>query len=132
MKNHTWDLVELPEGQNIVRCKWIFKVKRNADNNVNRYKARLVAQGFSQQAGEDYDDIFAPVARYSSIRSVLAIANELNLNVHQMDVKTAFLNGELDNEIYMKQPEEYVNKEHPNYICKLNKNLYGLKQAARC
>ena len=74
-----------------------------------------------------------PVARYSSIRSVLAIANELNLNVHQMDVKAAFLNGELDNEIYMKQPEKYVNKEHLNYVCKLNKSLYGLKQATlRC
>ena len=132
MKNHTWDSVELAEGKNIVGCKWIFKVKQNVDGSVDRCKAGLVAQGFSQQAEEDYDDIFAPVARYSSIRSVLAIANELNLNVHQMDVKTAFLNGELDNEIYMKQPEEYVNKEHPNYVCKLNKSLYGLKQAARC
>ena len=90
MKNHTWDLVELPEGKNIVGCKWIFKVKRNAEGSVDRYEARLVAQSFSQQAGEVYDDIFAPVARYSSVRSVLAIANELNLNVHQMDVKTAF------------------------------------------
>ena len=90
MKNHTWGLVELPEGKNIVGCKWISKVKRNADGSVDRYKARLVAQGFPQQAGEDYDDIFASVTRYSSNRSVLPIANELNFNVHQMDVKTAF------------------------------------------
>ena len=128
LKNHTWDLVGLPEGKNVVGCKWIFKVKCNADGSVDRYKARLVAQGFSQEAGQDYDDIFAPVARYSSIRTILAIANELNLNVHQMDVKTAFFNGDLENDIYMRQPEGYKDKDHPELVCKLNKSIYGLNK----
>ena len=79
-------------------------MKRKADGTADRYKARLVAQGYSQEAGQDYDDTFAPVARYNSIRSVLAIANQLNLEVHQMNVKTAFLNGDLEHEIYMEQP----------------------------
>ena len=132
LKNNTWDLVELPEGKNVVGCKWVFKVKRNADGSVSRYKARLVAQGYSQEAGLDYDEVFAPVARYSSIRSVLAIANKLDLEVHQMDVKTAFLNGDLENEIYMEQPEGYVDREQSEMVCKLRKSLYGLKQSARC
>ena len=132
MQNKTWRLVDLPKGKNVVGCKWVFKVKRNADGDVSRYKARLVAQGYSQEAGQDYEEVFAPVARYSSIRSVLAIANQLDLEVHQMDVKTAFLNGDLENEIYMEQPEGYVDKNRPNMVCKLQKSLYGLKQSARC
>ena len=81
--------------------------ERDANGEISRYKARLVAQGFSQQEGVDYEDTFAPVAKYSSIRTVLAISNELNLEVHQMDVKTAFLNGDIDTDIYMKQPEGF-------------------------
>ena len=132
MQNKTWRLVDLPKGKNVVGCKWVFKVKRNADGDLSRYKARLVAQGYSQEAGQEYEEVFAPVARYSSIRSVLAIANQLDLEVHQMDVKTAFLNGDLENEIYMEQPEGYVGKSRPNMVCKLQKSLYGLKQSARC
>ena len=132
IKNHTWDLVEPPEGKNIVGCKWVFKLKHNADGSIDRYKARLVAQGYSQEPGQDYDEIYAPVAKYTSIRSVLAIANQLDLDIHQMDIKTTFLNGNLENEIFMRQPEGYVSQEHPNFVCKLNKGIYGLKQAARC
>ena len=132
IKNHTWDLVEPPEGKNIVGCKWVFKLKHNADGSIDRYKARLVTQGYSQEPGQDYDEIYAPVAKYTSIRSVLAIANQLDLDIHQMDVKTAFLNGSLENEIFMRQPEGYVSQEHPNFVCKLNKGIYGLKQATRC
>ena len=132
MKNDTWELVDLPEGRNLVGCKWLFKVKRKEDGSVSRYKARLVAQGYSQEAGEDYDEVFAPVAKYNSIRSVLAIANQLDLEVHQMDVKTAFLNGNLNNEIYMQQPQGYEDKNQPHKVCKLRKSLYGLKQSARC
>ena len=128
-KNETWDIVERPPGTNVVGSKWIFKEKRDADGEISRYKARLVAQGFSQQEGVDYDDTYAPVAKYSSIRTVLAIANELNLEVHQMDVKTAFLNGDIDTDIYMKQPEGFA--EDPTKVCKLRKGIYGLKQAAR-
>ena len=132
LKNKTWELVNLPEGRNVVGCKWLFKIKRKADGSVSRYKARLVAQGYSQEAGLDYDEVFAPVAKYNSIRSVLAIANQLDMEVHQMDVKTAFLNGDLDNEIFMKQPEGYTDKKQPDKVCKLRKSIYGLKQSARC
>ena len=131
-ENGTWDLVDLPPGKNLVGSKWTFKHKRGPGGEITRYKARLVAQGFSQQHGVDYDEVFAPVAKFSSIRSVLAIANQLDLDVHQMDVKTAFLNGNLEEEIFMKQPEGFADKKHPNMVCKLRKGLYGLKQSARC
>ena len=89
-------------------------------------KACLVAKGYSQEEGIDYEETYSPVARYTSIRSVLAIANQLDLELHQMDVQTAFLNGELEEEIYMSQPEGYKEKGKENYVCKLNKSLYGL------
>ena len=132
MKHHTWDLVDLPEGRNLVGCKWVYKAKQNADGDIDRYKSRLVAQGYSQEAGVDYDEVFAPVAQYKSIRTVLAISNQFDLEIHQMDVKSAFLNGELSDEIYMKQPEGFVDPNHPNKVCRLNRSLYGLKQSARC
>ena len=130
--HQTWDLVDLPDGRNLVGCKWVYKTKYKANGQIDRFKARLVAQGYSQEAGVDYDEVFAPVARYTSIRSVLAIANQLDLEVHQMDVKSAFLNGELEDEIFMKQPSGFVDKRYPAKVCKLNKSLYGLKQSARC
>ena len=132
LSNDTWKLVDLPPGKNVIGCKWVFELKMNADGSISRYKARLVAQGYSQQAGLDYDEVFAPVARYTSIRTVLAIANALDLELHQMDVKTAFLNGELDTEIYMEQPSGYIDNQRPNMVCKLQKSIYGLKQSARC
>jgi hypothetical protein len=110
-KANTWDLVPLPKGKNIVGSRCVFKVKRNADNTIDRFKARLVAQGFSQVQGFDFDEVFSPVARYTAIRTVFAIAATLDLELHQMDVKTAFLNGQLDNEIYMRQPEHYVDEQ---------------------
>ena len=130
-KHKTWDLVDLPDGANLVGCKWVFKTKRKADGEIDKFKSRLVAQGYSQEEGVDFDEVFAPVAKYKSIRTVLAIANQLNLDVHQMDVKTAFLNGDLNEDIYMKQPEGFVSKKFPAKVCKLNKSLYGLKQSAR-
>ena len=132
LKNNTWELVERPKDKNFITCKWIFKVKRNADGTVNRYNARFVAQGYSQEEGMDYDDTFSPVARYSSIQSLLAIANQLNLEVHQIYVKTAYLNGDLEHEMYKEQPDGYVDKRQKDLICRLRKSLYGLKQSARC
>ena len=133
LDNHgTWELVDLPKGKNLVGSKWVYKTKRKANGDVDRYKARLVAQGYSQVAGIDYDEVFAPVARYTSIRSVVAIANQLDLDMHQMDVKCAFLNGELEEEVYMKQPEGFVNQRYPKKVCRLKRSLYGLKQSARC
>ena len=132
ISNHTWELVSPPSNKNIVGNRWIFKVKRNSDGTVDRFKARLVAQGYSQTEGIDYDEVFSPVARYTSIRSLLALATVKDWHVHQMDVKTAFLQGSIDTEIFMEQPVGYVNKSKPNHVCKLQKSIYGLKQAARC
>ena len=132
VENDTWELVSLPKGKNIVGSKWVFKVKRDENGCVQRYKARLVAQGYSQAEGIDYFEVFSPVVRNTTIRSLLALSNAKNWEVHQMDVKTAFLQGNLDEEIYMKQPDGYVSQEHPNHVCKLKKSIYGLKQSARC
>ena len=133
LQNHsTWELVDLPEGANLVGCIWVFKTKRKSDGSIDRYKARLVAQGYSQEEGVDFDEVFAPVAKYKSIRTVLAIANQLNLDIRQMDVRSAFLNGELSDVIYMKQPEGFIDEKYPNKVCLLKKSLYGLKQSARC
>ena len=131
-ENETWTLVPRPNNVNIVGNKWVFKVKCKSDGSVDRHKARLVAQGFSQTQGVDYDEVFSPVVRMAAIRSLLALANAHNLEVHQMDVHTAFLNGKLDFDVYMEQPDGFVDEEHPDYVCKLNKSLYGLKQSARC
>lgn len=95
-KNETWELVDLPEGKNIVGCKWVYKLKTDADGKLQKYKARLVAQGFSQKYGIDYDEVFAPVARQTTFRTLLAVAASRNMKVHHFDAKTAFLNGELE------------------------------------
>ncbi|CAG4919528.1 unnamed protein product [Colias eurytheme] len=128
--NKTWTLVPKPINKNIVDCKWIFTIKNDEFGNPLKYKARLVARGFSQKYLVDYDETFAPVARISTFRFIIAFSNQHGLLVHQMDVKTAFLNGELKEEIYMKVPDGVKGKD--NQVCKLNRALYGLKQAARC
>ena len=130
MINKTWTLVSRPNDRNIVDCKWIFTIKYDEFGNPLRYKARLVARGFSQEYLIDYNETFAPVARISSFRFIVAFANQFNLLIHHMDVKTAFLNGILKEEIYMRVPQGV--KCNANQVCKLNKALYGLKQAARC
>ena len=128
----TWELVDAPDGVNIVGSKWVFRAKKDAAGNVVRYKARLVAQGFSQVPGVDYFDTFAPVARLSSIRAILAIAAAEDYEIHQIDIKGAYLNGILtsDEVIFMKQPPGYAT-ESPEKVCKLRKTLYGLKQSGR-
>ena len=102
LKNETWELTDLPNGKATVGCRWVMKRKRDKCGHVNRYKARLVAQGYTQKEGVDYREVFSPVVRYASIRVLLAIANQYDLEVHQMDVMSAYLNGILDEEIYMK------------------------------
>lgn len=130
IENKTWDLIPLPLDKNIVDCRWVFIIRNDASGNPFKYKARLVARGFSQEYLQDYDETFAPVARITTFRFVVAFANQYNLLIHQMDVKTAFLNGYLKEEIFMKIPEGIEAPE--NYVCRLNKALYGLKQSARC
>ncbi|KAJ9545582.1 hypothetical protein OSB04_025289 [Centaurea solstitialis] len=126
-----WRLVPRPKNKTIIDLKWIFKNKKDEDGIVTRNKARLVAKGFKQQAGIDYDEIFAPVARIEAIRIFLAYAAHKNFTVYQMDVKTAFLNGELKEEVYVTQPKGFVDRTKPNHVYILDKALYGLKQAPR-
>lgn len=127
--NKTWCLCKLPQNKKPISCKWVFKTKRNANGNILRRKARLVAKGYSQEKGIDYNETFAPVVRYESIRYLIALAVKHGLLIHQMDAVTAFLNGTLEEEIYMKQPE--CMDDGSGKVCKLQKSIYGLKQASR-
>ena len=129
--NQVWDLVDLPPGRKAIGNKWVLKIKRKADGSIERYKARLVAKGYTQREGVDYEETFSPVVRFASIRMILAIVAHLDLELYQMDVKTAFLNGELDEEIYMDQPESFVVVGQENKVCKLQRSIYGLKQSSR-
>lgn len=131
MANHTFELVDLPRGCKVIRCKWILKKKLKADGTLDKFKARLVAQGNSQKQGVDYFDTYAPVTKIASIRILFALASIHKLVVHQMDVKTAFLNGDLHEEIYMMQPEGFIVPGQEHKVCKLIKSLYGLKQAPK-
>ena len=131
LENDTYELVKLPKGMRVLKNKWVFRIKNEEHNSMPRYKARLVVRGFSQRKGVDYEEIFSPVVRMSSIRAVLGLAASLDLEIEQMDVKTAFLHGDLDKEIYMEQPEGFVVKGKEDFVCKLKKSLYGLKQAPR-
>lgn len=130
-KNCTWVLVQPPPNKNIIGCKWVFKQKKNAEGAVTRFKARLVAKGYSQIEGEDFNETFAPVAKLETVRIILALSNQYNFHLAQLDVKTAFLNGFIDEELFMHQPEGFSDKHNPEYVCKLKKSLYGLKQAPR-
>lgn len=129
MKNNTWSLCKLPRGRKTVSCKWVFKLKQKANGEVDKYKARLVARGFTQSKGFDYNETYSPTAKLTTFRVLLAIAVQHDYYIHQMDVKCAFLNGHLNEEIYMNQPEGFENDT--DMVCKLNKSLYGLKQASR-
>lgn len=131
IKNNTWTLTDLPQGRNVISNKWVFKRKYNEKGEIVRHKARLVVRGFSQKFGEDYTETFAPVAKFTTMRLLLAIAAQENLILQQMDVKTAYLNGVITEDIYMAQPEGYVDPKQRNKVCKLNKGIYGLKQSGR-
>jgi len=129
-KNQTWKLVKLPKHQRVVGCKGIFKKNEGIPGVEGvRYKARLVAKGFTQVEGIDYNEIFSPVVKHCTIRILMAIVNQFNLELEQMDVKTAFLHGDLEETIYMEQPEGFV--EDKSKVCLLKKSLYGLKQSPR-
>lgn len=133
--NKTWVVESLPLGKNIVGCKWMFTIKYNLDGTVERYKAHLVAQGFTQQEGIDYLDTFSPVAKLTSVKLLLGLAFLKGWSLTQMDVSNAFFHGDLDEEIFMSLPQGYTPPENttlpPQPVCRLLKSLYGLKQASR-
>ncbi|WJZ96545.1 hypothetical protein VitviT2T_015220 [Vitis vinifera] len=130
-KNGTWEITDLPRGKKPVGCKWIFTVKYKADGNVDRYKARLVAKGFTQSYGIDYQETFAPVAKLNTVHVLLSLAANLDWSLHQLDVKNAFLNGDLEEEVYMDIPAGLETTSNFNKVCRLRKSLYGLKQSPR-
>ncbi|KAJ9566645.1 hypothetical protein OSB04_002611 [Centaurea solstitialis] len=129
--NQVWELTDLPQHCRAVGRKWVFKKKTDMDGNVHTFKARLVAKGFTQTQGIDYDETFSPVAMLKSIRILMAISAYFNYEIWQMDVKTAFLNGKLIEDVYMEHPEGFEDPKNPNKVCKLLKSIYGLKQASR-
>ncbi|KAL1213017.1 Retrovirus-related Pol polyprotein from transposon RE2 [Cardamine amara subsp. amara] len=129
--NHTWDLEELPPDKKVIGSQWVFRVKLNADGSLERYKARLVALGNHQVEGLNYTETFAPVAKMTTVRTILDVAAKRNYEVHQMDVHNAFLHGDLDEEIYMKPPPGF-SLPGDTRVCRLRKSIYGLKQSPRC
>ena len=129
--NQVWTLIDPPEGTKTIWCKWVFKKKTDMDGKVHTYKARLVAKGFKQTHGIDYDETFSPVAMLKSIRILIAIAAYHDYEIWKMDVKTAFLNGNLLEDVYMTQPEGFVQPKNSGKVCKLQRSIYGLKQASR-
>ncbi|CAL5395053.1 unnamed protein product [Camellia sinensis] len=130
-KNQTYDLIKLPQDRKPLQNKWVFKLKKDGSGKLVKYKARLVVKGFRQKKGMDFDEIFSPVVKMTSIRVVLGLAASLNLELEQMDVKTTFLHGDLKEEIHMEQLEGFEIKGKENLVCRLKKSLYGLKQAPR-
>ena len=129
--NHTWKLVDLPQGKKVVGCKWVFAVKVNPDGSVARLKARLVARGYAQTYGVDYSDTFSPVAKLNSVRLFISIAASQQWMIHQLDIKNAFLHGDLEEEVYLEQPPGFVAQGEYGKVCRLKKALYGLKQSPR-
>jgi hypothetical protein len=134
-ENNVWELVPKPPGVKLIRCRWVFKKKFNADGTLDRYKARLVAKGFTQEFGVDYEEVFAPVSKHSTFRALLALVASEDLELYHWDVRTAFLQGDLEEEIYMEQPPgcfaDADSHPNPNLVCRLRRSLYGLKQAPR-
>lgn len=118
LKNDVWDIVARPEGKSIVSSKWLFKIKHVANGSIEKYKAIFIDRGFSQKEGIDYEETFAHIARYTSIRTVIAIAASKRWKMHQMDVKTIFLNGEIEEQVYIEQPEGFVIHEKESHVCK--------------
>ena len=130
-KNKTWELVPSPMGKKIVSCKWVYTVKQNPDGKIERYKARLVAKGYSQTYGIDYDETFAPVAKMSTVRTLISCATNFDWPLYQLDVKNAFLHGDLHEEVYMEIPSGFTTTQTKGKVLRLKKSLYGLKQSPR-
>jgi hypothetical protein len=128
-KTDTWDLVPLPPSKSVVGCRWVYNIKTNSNGSIERYKARLVAKGYSPQYGMNYEETFAPVVKMTTIHTLIVVALVRQWHISQLDVKNAFLNGDLQEEFYMAPPPGVSHDS--GYVCKLKKTLYGLKQAPR-
>jgi len=129
--NDVWDLVEIPDRAKTVGCKWVYKTKRDSKGNVERFKARLVAKGFTQREGIDYNETFSPISTKDSFMIIMALVAHYDMELHQMDVKTAFLNGDLHETSCMAQPEGFAMEGKEHLGCRLKKSIYRLKQASR-
>jgi len=130
-KNKTWELTELPTDKKPIGVKWVYKTKYKPSGEIDLYKARLVAKGYKQKPGIDYFEVFAPVARLDTIRMLITLSAQNNWKIHQMDVKSAFLNGTLEEEVYVEKPAVYVVRGKEDKVYRLKKALYGLKHAPR-
>ncbi|GKV19984.1 hypothetical protein SLEP1_g30170 [Rubroshorea leprosula] len=131
VRQGTWELVPCTDVQNVIGCKWVFRVKRNKEGGIDRYKARLVAKGFHQRPGFDYFNTVSPVIKPTTIRTVLSLAVNKHWPIRQLDVNNAFLHGKLEEELFMEQPPGFVDSSQPQHVCRLHKSIYGLKQAPR-
>ena len=129
--NRVWNLKIIPKGAKIVGCKWVYKTKLDSQENIERFKARLVTKGFTQREGIDYNETFSLVSCKNSFRIIMALIAHYDLELHQMDINTAFLNGDLEKNVYMAQPKGFVMEGKECMGCHLRKSIYGLKQASR-
>jgi hypothetical protein len=127
----TWRLVPRPEKRKIIKSKWVFKIKRRPDRSIQKLKARLVAMGYSQVHGLDYDEVFSPTLRLETLRLICSLLAIRRWKGRQVDFKTAFLNGHLDKPVFMEQPPGFEDPLHPDWVCEVNRSLYGLKQSPR-
>jgi hypothetical protein len=131
IKKNVWEIVPRPKSEDVVSLKWIFKIKHVVDGSIEKYKEIFVTRGFSQKEGIDYEETFALVARYTSIKTIIALAAKMKWKLHQMDVKIAFLNGVIEEEVYIEKPQGFEVEDRKSHLCRLKKSLYELKQAPR-
>jgi len=125
--NRTWSLVPFHPSMNVVGSRWVYKIKHRSDGNIERYKAHLIARGFTQQEDIGYSETFSPIIKQATVKLVFSIVVSCDWKIHQLDIYNAFLNGVLDEEVYMKQPPGFVDSALPSHVCRLHKSLYGLK-----
>jgi hypothetical protein len=131
IKNNVWEIVPRPKRKDVVSSKWLYKIKHVVDGSIEKYKERFVAHGFSQKEGINYEETFSPIYRYTSIRTIIALAAKMKWKLHHMDVKTTFLNGVIEEEVYIEKPQGFEVEHIKTHVCRLKKDLYRLKQAPR-